>query len=48
MGLSEQMITGQPPGARPAALLSARIPAQSRNVTPGQVENQSLRPVIDG
>jgi len=29
-------------------MLSARIPVQSRNVHPGQVENQSLGPVIDG
>ena len=36
MGLSERMMTGQPPGAKLAAIASARTPAQSRNVTPAR------------
>jgi hypothetical protein len=38
------MMTGQPPGAKRAAILSARTPAQSRNSTPGQVINGQSRP----
>ena len=33
-GLSERMMTGQPAGAKLAAMASARAPAQSRNVSP--------------
>jgi hypothetical protein len=36
MGLSERMMTGQPLGAKLAAIASARTPAQSRNVTPAR------------
>jgi hypothetical protein len=42
------MMTGQPPGARRVAILSARAPAQSRNSTPGQVQTQPLGPLING
>ena len=48
MGLSERMTTGQPPGAKRAAMLSARTPAQSRNVTPAKSKTSPLGPVIDG
>jgi hypothetical protein len=46
-GLSERMMTGQPPGAKHVAIASARTPAQSRNVTPGQVQDKPLDPVIE-
>jgi hypothetical protein len=48
IGLSEPMMTGQPPGAKRAAILSARTPAQSKQQHPGQVETQPPGQVING
>ena len=43
-GLSDRMMAGQPPGAKPAAIASARSPEQSRNVTPARSStNRSVR-----